>query len=248
MPDITISLSAVEKCFPGLDNPAVDRLTTTIRGGGVTGLAGPDGAGKTTLIRMLAGLLKPDSGEIRVAGFDPIEDSVALRAQLGYMPQKFGLYEDLSVMENLRLYAELRGLPHHEQQAVFDRLLTFTDLTRFTGRMAGKLSGGMKQKLGLACTLLGQPQVLLLDERVWGSILSPAANCGVWCTLADDGMLILWSTSYLDEAEQCRDVLLLNQGKVIYEGKPAQLTETMEGRSFLLSAAPVNAAASYRRH
>ncbi len=100
------------------------------------------------------------------------------------MPQKFGLYEDLSVMENLRLYAELRGLPHHEQQAVFDRLLTFTDLTRFTGRMAGKLSGGMKQKLGLACTLLGQPQVLLLDEPVWESILSPAANCGGWCTLS----------------------------------------------------------------
>ncbi|HHO3377764.1 TPA: ATP-binding cassette domain-containing protein [Morganella morganii] len=239
MPDITISLSAVEKCFPGLDNPAVDRLTTTIRGGGVTGLAGPDGAGKTTLIRMLAGLLKPDSGEIRVAGFDPIEDSVALRAQLGYMPQKFGLYEDLSVMENLRLYAELRGLPHHEQQAVFDRLLTFTDLTRFTGRMAGKLSGGMKQKLGLACTLLGQPQVLLLDEPGVG--VDPIARRELWRmvhSLADDGMLILWSTSYLDEAEQCRDVLLLNQGKVIYEGKPAQLTETMEGRSFLLSAAP----------
>lgn len=178
MPDITISLSAVEKCFPGLDNPAVDRLTTTIRGGGVTGLAGPDGAGKTTLIRMLAGLLKPDSGEIRVAGFDPIEDSVALRAQLGYMPQKFGLYEDLSVMENLRLYAELRGLPHHEQQAVFDRLLTFTDLTRFTGRMAGKLSGGMKQKLGLACTLLGQPQVLLLDEPGVG--VDPIARRELW--------------------------------------------------------------------
>ncbi|MRE57982.1 ATP-binding cassette domain-containing protein [Morganella morganii] len=239
MSDITISLSAVEKCFPGLDNPAVNRLTTTIRGGGVTGLAGPDGAGKTTLIRMLAGLLKPDSGEIRVAGFDPIEDSVALRAQLGYMPQKFGLYEDLSVMENLRLYAELRGLPHHEQQAVFDRLLTFTDLTRFTGRMAGKLSGGMKQKLGLACTLLGQPQVLLLDEPGVG--VDPIARRELWRmvhSLADDGMLILWSTSYLDEAEQCRDVLLLNQGKVIYEGKPAQLTETMEGRSFLLSAAP----------
>ncbi|VDY35263.1 Uncharacterized ABC transporter ATP-binding protein YbhF [Morganella morganii] len=188
---------------------------------------------------MLAGLLKPDSGEIRVAGFDPIEDSVALHAQLGYMPQKFGLYEDLSVMENLRLYAELRGLPHHEQQAVFDRLLTFTDLTRFTGRMAGKLSGGMKQKLGLACTLLGQPQVLLLDEPGVG--VDPIARRELWRmvhTLADDGMLILWSTSYLDEAEQCRDVLLLNQGKVIYEGKPAHLTETMEGRSFLLSAAP----------
>lgn len=239
MSDITISLSAVEKRFPGLDNPAVDRLTTTIQGGGVTGLAGPDGAGKTTLIRMLAGLLKPDSGEIRVAGYDPVHDSVALRAQLGYMPQKFGLYEDLSVMENLRLYAELRGLPHHEQQAVFDRLLTFTDLTRFTGRMAGKLSGGMKQKLGLACTLLGQPKVLLLDEPGVG--VDPIARRELWRmvhSLADDGMLILWSTSYLDEAEQCRDVLLLNQGKVIYEGKPAQLTETMEGRSFLLSAAP----------
>lgn len=239
MPDITITLDGVEKNFPGLNNPAVDRLSTTISGGGVTGLAGPDGAGKTTLIRMIAGLLKPDSGEIRVAGFDPITDSVALRARLGYMPQKFGLYEDLTVMENLRLYAELRGLPQSEQQNTFDRLLTFTSLTHFTGRMAGKLSGGMKQKLGLACTLLGQPQVLLLDEPGVG--VDPIARRELWRmvhTLADDGMLILWSTSYLDEAEQCRDVLLLNQGKLLYEGKPEKLTDTMSGRSFLLATQP----------
>ncbi|WP_413482048.1 ATP-binding cassette domain-containing protein [Morganella psychrotolerans] len=239
MSDITITLNGVEKNFPGLNSPAVDRLSTTISGGGVTGLAGPDGAGKTTLIRMLAGLLKPDSGEIRVAGFDPITDSVALRARLGYMPQKFGLYEDLTVIENLRLYAELRGLPQSEQQSTFDRLLTFTSLTHFTARMAGKLSGGMKQKLGLACTLLGQPQVLLLDEPGVG--VDPIARRELWRmvhTLADDGMLILWSTSYLDEAEQCRDVLLLNQGKLLYEGKPEKLTNTMSGRSFLLAAQP----------
>ncbi len=237
MEPTTISLDCVEKRFNGLESAAVDRLTTLITSGGVTGLAGPDGAGKTTLIRMLAGLLKPDSGQIRVAGYDPINDSIALRAHLGYMPQKFGLYEDLTVMENLVLYAELRGLDIAERQATFDRLLAFTDLQAFTRRLAGKLSGGMKQKLGLACTLLGQPKVLLLDEPGVG--VDPIARRELWQMvhqLADEGMLILWSTSYLDEAEQCRDVLLLDKGKLLYEGDPKQLTKTMVGRSFLLAA------------
>ncbi len=237
MEPTTISLDCVEKRFNGLESAAVDRLTTLITSGGVTGLAGPDGAGKTTLIRMLAGLLKPDSGQIRVAGYDPINDSIALRAHLGYMPQKFGLYEDLTVMENLVLYAELRGLDIAERQATFDRLLVFTDLQAFTRRLAGKLSGGMKQKLGLACTLLGQPKVLLLDEPGVG--VDPIARRELWQMvhqLADEGMLILWSTSYLDEAEQCRDVLLLDKGKLLYEGDPKQLTKTMVGRSFLLAA------------
>nr|WP_314265655.1 ATP-binding cassette domain-containing protein [uncultured Moellerella sp.] len=237
MEPTTISLDCVEKRFNGLESAAVDRLTTLITSGGVTGLAGPDGAGKTTLIRMLAGLLKPDSGQILVAGYDPINDSIALRAHLGYMPQKFGLYEDLTVMENLVLYAELRGLDIAERQATFDRLLAFTDLQAFTRRLAGKLSGGMKQKLGLACTLLGQPKVLLLDEPGVG--VDPIARRELWQMvhqLADEGMLILWSTSYLDEAEQCRDILLLDKGKLLYEGDPKQLTKTMVGRSFLLAA------------
>ena len=230
-----ISLNCVEKHFAGLDTPAVESLTTEIHGGSVTGLVGPDGAGKTTLMRMLAGLLKPDSGQISLMGLDPIRDSIEVRANLGYMPQKFGLYEDLTVQENLDLYADLRGVVGEERQQTYQQLLTFTSLEPFTQRLAGKLSGGMKQKLGLACTLLGKPKVLLLDEPGVG--VDPIARRELWQmvhTLADEGMLILWSTSYLDEAEQCKEVLLLNEGKLLYSGKPEQLTQKMVGRSFLL--------------
>ncbi|CDH03747.1 ATP-binding cassette domain-containing protein [Xenorhabdus bovienii] len=231
----TIILNGVEKTFPGLEVPAVSHLNAEIQGGSVTGLVGPDSAGKTTLIRMLAGLLKPDNGNIKIMGLDPIKDSVEVRSELGYMPQKFGLYEDLTVLENLNLYAELRGVLREERKATFQKLLTFTDLTHFTGRLAGKLSGGMKQKLGLACTLLGSPKVLLLDEPGVG--VDPIARQELWQMvheLASDGMLILWSTSYLDEAELCRDVLLLNRGELLYRGQPQKLTQNIVGRSFLL--------------
>ncbi|CDH26221.1 ATP-binding cassette domain-containing protein [Xenorhabdus bovienii] len=231
----TIILNGVEKTFPGLEIPAVSHLNAEIQGGSVTGLVGPDGAGKTTLIRMLAGLLKPDNGNIKIMGLDPIKDSVEVRSELGYMPQKFGLYEDLTVLENLNLYAELRGVLREERKATFQKLLTFTDLTHFTGRLAGKLSGGMKQKLGLACTLLGSPKILLLDEPGVG--VDPIARQELWQMvheLASDGMLILWSTSYLDEAELCRDVLLLNRGELLYRGQPQKLTQNIVGRSFLL--------------
>lgn len=233
--DYRIRLQSVEKIFSGLDSPAVESLTTEIEGGSVTGLVGPDGAGKTTLMRMLAGLLKPDSGTISLMGLDPIKDSVQVHANLGYMPQKFGLYEDLTVQENLDLYADLRGVLGEERKKTYQQLLTFTDLTHFTQRLAGKLSGGMKQKLGLACTLLGKPKVLLLDEPGVG--VDPIARRELWQmvhTLADEGMLILWSTSYLDEAQQCKKVLLLNQGKLLYSGQPQDLTKKMIGRSFLL--------------
>ncbi|MEX0422356.1 ABC transporter ATP-binding protein [Providencia rettgeri] len=233
--DYSIRLSNVEKTFVGLDTPAVESLTIDIHGGSVTGLVGPDGAGKTTLMRMIAGLLKPDAGKISVMGLDPIDDSIAMRAGLGYMPQKFGLYEDLTVQENLNLYADLRGVLGEERQKTYQQLLSFTSLTPFTNRLAGKLSGGMKQKLGLACILLGKPKVLLLDEPGVG--VDPIARRELWQmvhTLADDGMLILWSTSYLDEAQQCKNVLLLNKGKQLYAGKPELLTEKMAGRSFLL--------------
>ncbi|ELY4300092.1 ABC transporter ATP-binding protein [Cronobacter turicensis] len=231
----SIVLDGLVKRFPGLDKPAVAPLSVTIRAGSVTGLVGPDGAGKTTLMRILAGLMRQDEGRVQVLGLDPIAQENALHAVLGYMPQKFGLYEDLTVQENLNLYADLRSVTGAARQETFARLLEFTALGPFTGRLAGKLSGGMKQKLGLACTLVGQPKVLLLDEPGVG--VDPISRRELWemvHALAGDGMLILWSTSYLDEAEQCREVLLMNEGELLYQGAPQALTEKMAGRSLLL--------------
>ncbi|MFP2237976.1 ATP-binding cassette domain-containing protein [Pseudescherichia vulneris] len=241
MSEAGIKLDGLIKRFAGMDKPAVARLDCTIQPGYVTGLVGPDGAGKTTLMRMLAGLLKPDEGQVSVIGYDPINDNSALHAVLGYMPQKFGLYEDLTVMENLTLYADLRSVTGEAREKTFARLLEFTSLGPFTGRLAGKLSGGMKQKLGLACTLVGEPKVLLLDEPGVG--VDPISRRELWQMvheLAGDGMLILWSTSYLDEAEQCRDVLLMNEGELLYQGEPKALTDTMRGRSFLMSSPAEN--------
>ncbi|MEF3092001.1 ATP-binding cassette domain-containing protein [Raoultella scottii] len=241
MSEDLITLDGLTRSFAGMTRPAVAPLSCTVRSGYVTGLVGPDGAGKTTLMRMLAGLLKADSGSARVIGFDPIADDSALHAVLGYMPQKFGLYEDLTVMENLTLYADLRSVTGEARQKIFDRLLEFTSLGPFTDRLAGKLSGGMKQKLGLACTLVGEPKVLLLDEPGVG--VDPISRRELWQMvheLAGDGMLILWSTSYLDEAEQCREVLLMNEGQLLYQGEPRSLTQTMAGRSFLVSSREEN--------
>ncbi|MCL1916529.1 MAG: ATP-binding cassette domain-containing protein [Desulfovibrionaceae bacterium] len=230
-----IVLDRLEKSFAGEFSPALLPLSMVIRPGGVTGLVGPDGAGKTTLMRILAGLLEPSGGRVSVAGLDPLTRKAGLRAILGYMPQRFGLYEDLTVQQNLDLYASLRAVEGQERQEAFRRLLRFTGLTSFTGRLAGKLSGGMKQKLGLACSLLGHPQVLLLDEPGVG--VDPISRRELWGMvheLAGEGLLILWSTSYLDEAEQCREVLLLNQGRLLYSGEPRALSRSMEGRCFLL--------------
>lgn len=241
MNEDVITLSGLTRRFAGMDRPAVAPLNCTIHAGYVTGLVGPDGAGKTTLMRMLAGLLKADDGSARVLGFDPIADDSALHAILGYMPQKFGLYEDLTVMENLTLYADLRSVTGEARKQTFARLLEFTSLGPFTDRLAGKLSGGMKQKLGLACTLVGEPKVLLLDEPGVG--VDPISRRELWQMvheLAGDGMLILWSTSYLDEAEQCRDVLLMNEGQLLYQGEPKALTQTMAGRSYLVSSREEN--------
>jgi len=162
--DVVVSFSGLTKSFPGMAAPALDALTGEIRAGCITGLVGPDGAGKTTLLRLIAGLLVPGSGRLTTLGRDPVLDAAAIHRELGYMPQKFGLYEDLSVLENLTLHADLRNVTGAQREKTFDRLLGFTDLRRFTGRFAGKLSGGMKQKLGLACALLGTPRLLLLDE------------------------------------------------------------------------------------
>ncbi|MBP6071109.1 MAG: ABC transporter ATP-binding protein [Aeromonas sp.] len=230
-----IQLTGLTKRFG--ERVALNAISATIPTGGITGLVGPDGAGKSTLLRLLAGLLVPEAGEIRVLGLDPVREGDALRQRLGYMPQQFGLYEDLSVQENLSLYADLRGVLEPERTSTLARLLAFTDLARFTARPAGKLSGGMKQKLGLACALLGTPDVLLLDEPGVG--VDPISRRALWQMvreLAEGGMTVLWSTAYLDEAELCDHVLLMADGEVRTSGTPADLMGAMASRCWLLEA------------
>lgn len=215
--------------------PALDNLSAQILTGRITGLVGPDGAGKTTLLRLIAGLLKPTAGSIHADGFDTVRETAALHGFLGYMPQRFGLYEDLSVIENLRLYADLQGVVGTERTEVFARLLEFTSLAPFQSRLAGRLSGGMKQKLGLACALLRRPRLLLLDEPSVG--VDPLSRRELWRMvreLADKSTAIVWSTAYLDEAERCDAILLLNSGRLLYSGDPQDMTARVKGRSFLI--------------
>jgi ABC-2 type transport system ATP-binding protein len=229
-----VELTAVSKRF-GAAQPALDAVSGSVRAGQITGLVGPDGAGKTTLIRLMTGLLVPDGGSLSVLGFDPTRQAASIQAAIGYMPQRFGLYEDLTVQENLDLYADLRALPRAERGSVFKQLLHFTDLARFGGRLAGKLSGGMKQKLGLACALLRKPRLLLLDEPGVG--VDPISRRELWRMVSDltrEGVGVLWSTAYLEEAEQCDSVLLLNQGKLLFSGPPHELTARVAGRVFKL--------------
>ncbi len=228
--------------------PALDGVTADIPAGRVTGLIGPDGAGKTTFMRLLAGLLHPTRGELAVLGLDPVTRADAIHARIGYMPQKFGLYEDLTVAENLRLYAEVRGLPGARYDDAFRRLLGFTGLEPFTKRLAGKLSGGMKQKLGLACAMIRRPELLLLDEPSVG--VDPISRRELWRmvrSLADEGIGVLWSTSYLDEAETCDHVLLLAGGRLLFTGAPAKLTQALAGRVFQVRDIAGNRRAVLRR-
>jgi ABC-2 type transport system ATP-binding protein len=217
----------------GAGRPALDHVSAEVPPGMIVGLVGPDGAGKTTLLRLMAGLLRPDEGGVMALGYDTSREPEAVHARIGYMPQKFGLYEDLSVMENLRLYADLRGLPKAERAGTFERLLSFTDLARFTSRLAGRLSGGMKQKLGLACAMIRMPALLVLDEPSVG--VEPISRRELWRMVQDlkaDGIGVVWSTSYLDEAEACDLVLLLNEGKLLFSGEPHELTGRVAGRVF----------------
>ena len=215
---------------------ALQGIDAVIQPGRLTGLVGPDGAGKTTLMRLMAGLLRPTEGKLTVAGLDTQRDAATLADRVGYMPQRFGLYEDLSVQENLHLYADLRGLPRDAHRGLFAQLLEFTRLAPFTARLAGQLSGGMKQKLGLACALMARPEVLLLDEPGVG--VDPVSRQELWRmvqALTDDGMAVVWATAYLDEAERCQQVLLLNEGRLAYAGPPEGLTRRLGGRSLRLN-------------
>ncbi len=216
---------------------ALDGVNAVIPAGRITGLVGPDAAGKTTLMRIMAGLMPPSEGRANLFGQSPAELMRSQPNSIGYMPQRFGLYEDISVMANMRLHASLRGLEGAERDRVFEKLLGFTSLAPFTERLAGRLSGGMKQKLGIACALLGSPRLLLLDEPGVG--VDPQSRRELWRMVQDlsqGGMTVVWSTAYLDEAERCPGVVMLDSGRVLFAGPPEELTARAEGRVFLLRA------------
>lgn len=231
-----VLIQSLSKQFSNAPSPAINNVSLTLPSQGIIGLAGPDGAGKTTLIRLLAGLLLPTQGSISIAEQDTVKNANEISSLIGYMPQKFGLYEDLTVMQNLLLYADLQGVLGKERDLVVSKLLHFTNLEPFTKRRARALSGGMKQKLGLACSLLRKPPLLLLDEPSVG--VDPLSRRELWkmvTTLAEEGIAVLWSTSYLDEAEKCDRVILLNEGKVLFYGPPKELTKNVEGKVFKIS-------------
>ncbi|MDE2454428.1 MAG: ABC transporter ATP-binding protein, partial [Burkholderiales bacterium] len=219
---------------------ALDAVSLEVPAGSLTALVGPDGAGKTTLLRLAAGLLAPDSGSLSVLGIDVVRDPQAVQDRISYMPQRFGLYDDLSVQENLDLYADLHGVAAAERPRRYARLLEMTDLGRFTARAAGQLSGGMKQKLGLACTLVRSPELLLLDEPTVG--VDPLSRRELWQIVEQlvlgEKLSVIVSTAYLDEAERCDRVYLLRQGKVLAEGAPEALRRLAEGLCFIASPAP----------
>ena len=226
----------------GMTVKALDSVDIQTRPGRVTGLIGPDGAGKTTLMRLAVGLLIPDTGHIQAMGIDVVQQPLAVQSSVGYMPQRFGLYEDLTVQENLDLYADLQSVPKDERAARYHELMHMTGLAPFTRRLAGQLSGGMKQKLGLACTLVRSPHLLLLDEPTVG--VDPVSRLELWQIVyrqvRDEGMSVLLSTAYLDEAERCDEVILMHQGKRLGQGTPASFSEPMRGRSFHVSAPSIS--------
>src|SRR3954466_13791977 len=214
---------------------AVDRLNLSVAKGEIFGLVGPDGAGKTTTLRMLCGLMDPTEGSARVAGHDVARDSQAVRDEIGYMAQRFGLYQDLTVEENMIFYADLFNITGQTRAGLTSQLLRMTRMEPFRARQAGKLSGGMKQKLALMCTLLHRPQILFLDEPTNG--VDPVSRRDFWAILYQllkDGITIFMTTAYLDEAERCNRVGLMHKGKLIRCSTPEALkaetgSATLEG-------------------
>lgn len=209
---------------------AVDHLTLSVTRGEIFGLVGPDGAGKTTTLRLLTGILEPSAGEAWVCGHQTVREAEPIKEKIGYMSQRFGLYPDLTVLENIHFYADIYGVPRKGRQARIDELLSFSHLTPFKKRQAGRLSGGMKQKLGLACALIHTPQVLLLDEPTNG--VDPVSRRDFWRILYQllrEKVAIFVSTAYLDEAERCSRVGLIHQGKLLAAGTPDEVKRLMRG-------------------
>jgi ABC-2 type transport system ATP-binding protein len=222
-----ISFDRVTRAYGGLR--AVDAVSFTVDAGEMFGLIGPDGAGKTTTIRMACGLLRPDQGQIRVLGRDPIAQHRSITADVGYLSQRFSLYGDLSIDENIAFFAEIHGVRGY--QPARDRLLEMTQLSPFRSRRADRLSGGMRQKLALACTLVHEPKILLLDEPTTG--VDPVSRREFWKLLSEflsNGLTIVMSTPYLDEAERCGRVALLHDGRLLAIDRPAFLQSGLAGQ------------------
>ncbi|MDA8100228.1 MAG: ABC transporter ATP-binding protein [Nitrospiraceae bacterium] len=223
---LAIETTGLQKTFNA--TVAVSELNLAIRRGELYGLVGPDGAGKTTTMRLLTGIMTPTAGEARVAGYSVLTDAERIKERIGYMSQRFGLYEDLTVMENILFYADIYEVPRREREPRIERLLGFSNLTPFGDRLAGKLSGGMKQKLGLACALIHTPEILFLDEPTNG--VDPVSRRDFWRILYDllrEGVTIFLSTSYLDEAERCGRIGLMHKGKVIIEDQPQNVRASL---------------------
>jgi ABC-2 type transport system ATP-binding protein len=230
MPDsaYAVEVNGLVKDFPGVR--AVDHLSFQVAAGEIFGLVGPDGAGKTTTLRVLAGVMAPQEGSATVCGADVARDPEAVKSRISYMPQRFGLYEDLTVRENIRFYADLFGVSRREREAASARLLAACGMGEFQSRLAGKLSGGMKQKLGLICALIHTPRLLLLDEPTNG--VDPLSRREFWAMLyelAGRGVTIVYSTAYLDEAERCHRVGLMHRGRLLFCDEPARLKQRMPG-------------------
>lgn len=227
---------------------AVDRLTLSVAEGELFGLVGPDGAGKTTTMRLLTAILDPTAGDAWVAGYHSVREADAIKDSIGYMSQRFGLYPDLTVMQNVDFYADIYGVPRRDRSEKVERLLSFSNLTPFKQRLAGNLSGGMKQKLGLACALIHTPKVLFLDEPTNG--VDPVSRRDFWrilYQLVRDGVTIFVSTAYLDEAERCARLALIHQGRLLALGTPDEVKKIMRDTILELRTADPRQAAALLR-
>jgi ABC-2 type transport system ATP-binding protein len=241
--EAAIVLDRVVKRYGG--TTALAGLALEVTRGEMFGLIGPDGAGKTTAIRLMCGLLHPDEGELRVLGLNPVRAHRALTERVGYLSQRFSLYGDLTIDENIAFFAEVHGV--RDYRARRDQLLAMTQLTSFRGRLADRLSGGMKQKLALACTLVHEPDLILLDEPTTG--VDPVSRREFWKLLSEflaNGITILMSTPYLDEAERCTRVALVHEGRVLAADEPARLRRLIPGRMLEIIAHGAEAADSLR--
>ena len=230
------------------DVVALQGLDLRVAKGEIFGLVGPDGAGKSTTMRLLTGILRPTGGTAQVADIDVVKNPEGLKDHIGYMSQRFGLYPDLTVAENIEFYADIYGVPSRGRAEKVDQLLGFSNLTPFKKRQAGNLSGGMKQKLGLACALIHTPRVLFLDEPTNG--VDPVSRRDFWrilYQLVRDGVTLFVSTAYLDEAERCNRVALLHEGRVLGVGTPEELKKMMPGLLYELRSSSPRAAAALLR-